>query len=333
MASSIAKRLADNLGGNIRDSYWDAYKVIPENSVSNLFAERFGIKENNDREKFHQAFRVCTEGQGNELKSINNVISSALLPLLTFFRLFGENSGYSLGLKLDDNSFPIVFDRCFFEVRNAVIRLPSCVDVALYSSHSKVMLFLESKLFEYNRVSKYLEIKDGYAELYNDKELQKILNAGGIRVEGNKLTLVSGGKAYFEGIKQTISHLIGLVQGPSQNRKGVYYPNEYLDAYEECYKYANTIGYATIILNPETIGVPRLNDDFKKYEKYVELYTKTIGTHGDTIVDCIRNCPRLKEDKGKTIKVLDKPLDYHEVFANNSNLLIDVVKEFYKFGG
>lgn len=330
MASSIAKKLADNLGGNIRDSYWDAYTVITDNSGSNLFAERFGIKGNKDLEKFHQAFRVCTEGQGNELKSINNVISSALLPLLTFFRLFGENSGFSLKLKLVDSE-PIEFDRCFFEVRNEVIRIPSCVDIALYSSKDKVLLFLESKLSEYTKLSKDLKIKKGYAKLYSDDNFKEILKSGKIEVDEFKLKPMNGKETYFEGIKQSISHLIGIVQGPSLKRSGVYYPEEYFKAYQECYDSAKSIYYSTIIFNPQKIGVSEEDADYQNYVRYVKLYSDIIGKHGEEIVDCIRNWSKLKDDKGKNIIVLSKPLDYHDVFANNSTLLLDEIKKFYKF--
>ena len=328
MASSIAKSLANNIGSNMKDSYWDAYTVIPEHSTSNLFAERFGIKENDDLEKFHQAFRVCTEGQGNELKSINNVVSSALLPLLTFFRLFGKNSGFSLKLKLVDSE-PIEFDRCFFEVRNDVLRLPSCVDVALYSSKDNVLLFLESKLSEYLNISKELKIKKGYAELYSVENFKDILKSGKIEVDGSKLKLKNRERAYFEGIKQTISHLIGIVQGPSLKRSGIYYPEEYFRAYQECYDSAKTLYYSTIIFNPQKIGVSE--EDAKKYDRYVELYSKIIGEHGREIIECIRDWKKLKKDQGKDIEVLSEPLDYHTMFANNRNLLLDEVRRFYRF--
>lgn len=326
MSISIAKSLAHNLG-NSKDPYGNERSVIPKYSMADLFAEKFEIRDEKDLNKFRQAFRICTEGQGNELKSINNVISSALLPLLTFFRLFGRNSGYSLTLKLDDNSEPVVFDRCFFEVRNRVLRLPSCVDVALYSSKSKVMLSLESKLSEYNKVTTDLEIKKGYAELYNDDKFREILNAGGIVIKGSKLKLKSGEKAYFEGIKQTISHLIGLVQGPSQNRKGVYYPSEYLNDYEECYNNADTINYATIILDPKEIDA---TDCESAYDNYVNLYKTTIGANGADIINCIRSWDQLKHNTKKEIVILKEPLSYHKVFKENRGLLLDKIRKFYK---
>ena len=327
MSYSIAERLANNLGDPIKEPYGNALLVIPENSISNLFAERFDIKDAMDLNKFHQAFRICTEGQGNELKSINNVISSALLPLLTFFRLFGKNSGYTLNLRLDDSPAPVVFDRCFFEVRNSVIKLPSCVDVALYSSDSKVMLFLESKLSEYNRVSNDLKIKHGYAELYNDEKFREILNHGDIIVEGDKLKLKSRERAYFEGLKQTISHLIGLVQGPSQNRKGVYYPSEYLNDYVECYNKANTIYYSTIILDPKEIGVLDLDGSYKNY---LALYKDTIGDNGKEIIECIRHWCKLKNDTQKKISILKEALSYHKIFKENISLLLPTVRKFYQ---
>ena len=124
-----------------------------------------------------------------------------------------------------------------------------------------------------------------------------ILSDGKIIFDGSKIKFKEGGKAYFEGIKQSISHLIGLVQGPSLSRKGVYYPEEYLQAYQNCYKSAKTIYYATIILNPLMIGVHAGNDDFNKYEGYVKLYSDIIGKHGGKILECIRNWPKLKKDQ------------------------------------
>lgn len=331
MSSSLSELLADNLGTCDKDSYYNAFLVLPEKCISNLFAEKFNIKDAIDLDKFHQAFRICTEGQGNELKSINNVVSSALLPLLTFFRLFGENSGFKLNLKHPDLG-TIEFDQCFFEVRNEVIKFPSCVDIALYSSEKKVMLFLESKLSEYLRTSLNFEIKEGYRSLYSTEIFKTILGFGDITFDGSKIKHKNGKeKEYFEGIKQSISHLIGLVQGPSLKRTGVYYPEGYFKAYKECYDNAETIYYSTIIFNPKKIGVSEEDVDYKKYDRYVKLYTKIIGKHGSEIVENIRNWPKLKVDQEKNINVLSTPLDYHSVFANNSTLLLDEVRRFYKF--
>ena len=331
MSSSISERLADNLGTCVKDSYYNAFLVIPENCISNLFADKFNIKDAIDLDKFHHAFRVCTEGQGNELKSINNVVSSALLPLLTFFRLFGEKSGFSLKLNLEDYG-PIEFDRCFFEVRNEVINFPSCIDVALYSSEQKIILFLESKLSEYLRTSRNFEIKEGYRSLYSTEIFKAILGFGDITFDGSKIKHKNGKeKEYFEGIKQSISHLIGLVQGPSLKQTGVYYPEGYFKAYKECYDNAETIYYSTIIFNPKEIGVSNEDADYEKYERYVKLYTKIIGEHGREILENIRNWPRLKVDQEKNINVLSTPLDYHSVFENNGTLLLDEVRRFYKF--
>lgn len=323
--TSLADRLACNLGNPNKNTQGSAFLVLPENSISNLFAVKFGITIPEDLEKFHQAFRLCTEGQGNELKSINNVISSALLPLLTFFRLLGEKSGFSFQIELEGQL--IKFDRCFFEVRNRVLRLPSCLDVALYSSESKVMLFFESKLSEYKNVAKELRIKDGYLGLYNDEKFQEILRGGGIKKEGNKLMLADGGKAYLEGIKQTVSHLIGLVQGPSENRKGVYYPRQYLSDYKRCFEDSSRLYYATIILDPKEIGV---SDEGGRYKDYVTLYQETIGDNGEGLIKCIRLWDKINAKHDKEIWILRHPLSYHTVFKANRSLLLPTVRKFYQ---
>ena len=112
-----------------------------------LFRERFGITSEY-KDAFNAAFRDVTERKGNEITQINSVISSALLPLMVFYKLYSSQKGKAITLKLEGET--IRFDRVFFEVRNHVItpNRPSCVDVALVSEDEDTILFLESKLTE-----------------------------------------------------------------------------------------------------------------------------------------------------------------------------------------
>lgn len=43
MISSISEILSDSMGARVKDSYYDAFIVLPENYISNLFAEKFNI--------------------------------------------------------------------------------------------------------------------------------------------------------------------------------------------------------------------------------------------------------------------------------------------------
>lgn len=102
-----------------------------------LFRERFGVSSEN-KEAFNAAFQAVTEGVGQEITKINSVVSSALLPLLVLYKLYIPKEGISIILKVGGETKK--FTRAFFEVRNKVIGLPSCVDVALVSSDGNTML-------------------------------------------------------------------------------------------------------------------------------------------------------------------------------------------------
>lgn len=82
------------------------------------------------------------------------------------------------------------------------------------------MLFLESKLtemFESSTLEK--EYGKSYKPLYRGTAIEEALNMGGIKVDADATNLILRSEKrtqYLEGIKQTISHLIGLVRGPQR---------------------------------------------------------------------------------------------------------------------
>ena len=215
------------------------------------FAEIFGIEPNNN---WIEAFKIITEGQGSEIRKINSLISSSLLSLLTFHKLFRNNNpGLCLEVKLPDNEKTVKFDQCFFEFRNKVISLPSCVDVALYSTESNILLFLESKFTEIFSTCEKALYGKGYIDLYTNKHLIDTLSSR-LKIGRNKskgkemlsLEVNGNGKHYIEGIKQSVSHLIGLVKGPAKSGQG-YYPEEYYADYRKLYNNARELYYGTIL--------------------------------------------------------------------------------------
>ena len=174
------------------------------------FIDHFSIPQN-CQENFKKAFEIVTNGQGEEKNKINSIESSSLLSLMTFYPLF-NNEDKSVSITIDG----VPYYRCFFEVRNRVINFPSCVDVVLVSTDDKKMLFLESKLSEYAySLKSYASYGIGYKRLYETFEyvFKGYLEIGESQ---NKLILKSNSstKIYIEGVKQTISHLIGIMKGP-----------------------------------------------------------------------------------------------------------------------
>ncbi len=189
--------------------------LFKSDAFTGLFRERFGIAAENE-ETFNAAFRAVTEGEGNEITKINSVCSSALLALLVFYKLCCPREGQHIGITLEGKT--IIFSKAYFEVKNNVIGRPSCVDVALVSEDENTLLFLESKLKEMFESSKLKEkYGKSYEPLYRGTAIEEALNMGGIKVDSDAKNLILRSEKetqYLEGIKQTISHLIGLVRGP-----------------------------------------------------------------------------------------------------------------------
>lgn len=303
-----------------------SFLFFPESTevTAENYRKLFGIEDGS--EVFDEAFKIATEGEGNEIAKINSVISSALLPLLVFYPLFLGKRGLHIKLNNIDDLNDVVFNKCFFEVKNKVIRRPSCVDVVLQSEDKKTLLFLESKLSEpYYELKSSRTMEEGYTDLY--KELKDILHGRllNVNVEDNKVTLHSenGEKIYIEGVKQSISHLIGIVRGPEeQTSEG--YKKEYMEEYLEAYKEASHFYYGTILFNPSRIGV---SDD--KYSSYSKLYTETIGRHGAEIVDKIKKKYDVLKPAAEIV-VLDKPLTYQDsIDKEYLKNLSSEIKQFY----
>lgn len=215
---SISKRLAENLRTLKKkvlvpdnDIPYNECMFFNPNTLADEYADIFEMY-NDDRWK--EAFKIVTEGQGGELVKINSLISSSLLSLLVFYKLFKCNGGdIALEIQLPDHNEKIKFDGCLFEVRNEVIKSPSCIDVVLYSSTSGVLLFLESKFTEYTKVKTSEEYGKGYITLYKEYLQEALKGVIEVGEEKGKLKLTANHqkKFYIEGIKQSISHLIGIL--------------------------------------------------------------------------------------------------------------------------
>lgn len=207
MRKEIEQILSQQIGTKHKSSSGSRL-FFPENMMSEKYRNLFGIKD----EGFDEAFRVVTGGVGNELSKINSLTSSSLLSLAVFYPLFNKSVKEPLTLSVNGNL--ISFTKCFFEVRNKVIKLPSCIDVVLLSDDRKTLLFLESKFLEYEDTTGKATYGKGYYSLYSEY-LNNYLTGIKVESENKERTQLTSEKGiYIEGIKQSISHLIGLVRGP-----------------------------------------------------------------------------------------------------------------------
>ena len=292
---------------------------IPKNKRKN-FSKRdkkemcIGLKElfKIDDENFEKHFEEACFGEGNEYKEIMRLHSSSLCALL-FFSEISEKKPLTLKI----NNKDISFTKVLFEYKNKVINNPSSVDVVLVSDDEKVLLFLESKFSEYlNTSNKYTDLSpqylDEYAEIYN----YSLLNSVGLQIikENNKpkifertkkgkkvsyngfMTIDKKEKTYLEGIKQMISHYIGLKHFVTEPRmeKGIKYNNQKVILGEIMFDFS-------------------FEEAQTKFNNYSKMYSK-LANKLNTM--------------DKRIYVLEEPLKY-SMFKTNGYKLNPIVREFY----
>ena len=259
-------------------------------------------------------------GQGNEKDKINSLYSSSLQSLVAFHNVNNDNQ-----IKIQINNEHLSFDKVYFEQKNKVIGYPSSIDVVLTNKDS--VLFIESKLFEIvrdstdsddtpkvigvsylsNRDSSYhetLKIKEVgdlnkigiYPNRYpiEDKKLNKEDATSIKRFEDNKFV-------YSEGIKQVLSHLIGI----SNFEKGNYHEG----CIEELKK-----------------------RKFKKYY-YIELYNELPGFDFEEANEKLKQFKKHVEGvfeitKNK-INVICDIKTYQELYKENSNMFNDTIVKYY----
>lgn len=203
--------------GKGSDSYqFSDILTATKNACADGLADLFGISE---RTLFREKFRQSCSGNGDELSKITTMHSSSLCALLFFYNV---TDGHPLELKIDGKN--CVFNYSGFEYKNKVIGRggASNVDVVLLGNekggngNTPVVLFLESKFSEVyveirnisSKISKkYIMNKYG-DEIYNS--LKARLNYRLEEYDKDNFVIESTYPCYLEGIKQMISHYIGV---------------------------------------------------------------------------------------------------------------------------
>ena len=195
------------------------------------------------------------------------------------------------------------------------------------------MLFLESKFTEIYTLETKKKYGKGYIDLYKQEQIKDALTPK-LRVTSNKdnLILESDNPCYIEGIKQTISHLIGLVRGPKDY--GTKFPEGYSKKYYTSYNEAfnrSRLYYGTILYDLTTLGV-----DGNSFTDYYELYSDVIGKHGESIIKAIKEWAESKRytvSSKNDIHIIEHPLTYQQLFQYDNNLELlkdyDIIGKFY----
>ena len=258
-------------------------------------------------------------------KRITTIHSSALLAFLAF---------YKVSEKFHINIDGVDYTKRFFEVKNKCIRTPSQVDVTLVSSDWENVLYLESKFtetleasFETKDISGAYRWKNKFGVKIYDKD--SFTKHTGLMLKGNKdkpfKIAVRGDESdtYLEGIKQMISHYIGMLRGSNgKNKKD----------FEDNIRKAKKINLASIVYEFPNIPNFEENGDSLSFEKRLENY----GNLYEKLAEYLNSLTGQLKDPTKDINyyVRKNLLTYQEVFSNkkNSELLSETVKDLYNIG-
>lgn len=258
---------------------------------------------------FDYLFDQACSGSGKEEKRITVLRSSSLCALLFFHNVSKNNP-----VKIDG----CLFDKVFFEVQNTVIssRNPSNIDVVLVSSKSKKILYLESKFAEYYLNNgcvdisiEYLE-KDTLGEQIYTKDniedtigliLNKNLNKEGLfRIDSDSKKTKSKCKSYCKGIKQMISHYIGLSNFVKETNLDRDSRNIEL---KKLFDSGYSIYLGEILFDFDNDDIKPFREDYKqKYEKFAKLINDKFKKIQIRCLEKTLNYSDLKEFVNPTIK-------------------------------
>jgi hypothetical protein len=293
--------------GKLFQTYWQgAYsknscsfidmKNVSECQVCANLKGIFGITN----ELFEDKYCMAISGDGQEYRRISTLHSSSLVALLCFYSL---SKDHPLTMEIDGKK--VEFYKSLFEQKNPIDKEGqhnSNMDVVLVGKNDadeSVILFLESKFSEYLTHGKYDQISFVYDEMY------RALIADGQPIVG--LEIVPGAdtwsisapkgkpQQYCQGIKQMISHYLGIQNGFIED-KGKEYDHIYLG--EILFKF------------PECV-----DRKHKSYDSYVGLYKQLARK-----LNSINPEPKFK--------MLESSLTYQDLLRNFG--LDDKVREFYK---
>lgn len=263
---------------------------------------------------FQHKYEQAVSGNGQEEQKINRLHSSALLSLLAFYSVSKESP-----ITFELNGKEVVFTNVKFEHKNCVGKDEkgkehnSNMDITLYDGDelksSENVLFLESKFSEYLTLGQKKDISntvygDIYRMLFNQPSVDKLVcerqDSGYFLLKTNEK-----GNHYCEGIKQMISHYMGVLNFVQAQKC--------LNVYLGCILFDFKDG--TIDTKVEGAGISHL-EDYRRVYSY--LCKKLEGLSGDFA-------------KPENLHILNECLTYQDVFQmeQNRNVLDKNVKTFY----
>lgn len=264
---------------------------VQNDSIEETFINVFEI---NNQKEFKIKYEQAISGDGKEDNKITNMRSSSLCSLLFFYNVTPRNT---LTLQLDGEK--CIFEYSIFEFKNKVISRPSNMDIVLFGKKEngdKCILFLESKFGEYyfdvTRENGVFDVPYSYYKRYG-KLYTKIVEKLDFKSDFSEKEkndgkffeiLPSTNEHYIAGIKQMVSHYIGIqkfangnyVNTENSRTKTIsdflrvpYLENQLLDKLKE-----NAEIYLAEIVFDKGIKDLKISEKVDYYSDYKELHSK-----------------------------------------------------------
>jgi len=310
--------------------------------VKNLIAEDLGSKFDVDfknKDLFKKKLEQACSGSGQEALKITTMHSSSLCALLFFYNVCKDNElVLSLGNGASKKTY--VFNQSFFEFQNVVIkgRQPSNMDVVLVGYEKEdetkpVVLFLESKFSEYYAEPKAkLDIADSYLKNKYGQVVYENIKRIGYKIDDtitpeSKFRLLAPVATYMDGIKQMISHYIGVRNLLTEEVVKKRACEEHKVIVDKIIKDKAEVLLGSIIFDDL---FEKVEDKKKYYGAYEEAHRKLVGI--------LNEVSKGVEDVAGTdrLTVLEVPLTYAEIFdkekigeAKKGFKLDEKVKRYY----
>lgn len=276
-----------------------------------------------NKDLFREKFKMACGGSGQEYRRITTLHSSSLCALLFFYNITDENP-----LEIEIAGKPYCFTESVFEFKSPAINSPSNMDIVLLGtekvSGKSVVLFLESKFSEYySAFTNHLErISDGYldnpySESFYKGVFWKYLDTEVLPEKDGFVQLRSTKKYYIGGIKQMISHYVGIRNIMDGNfYSGKKEPSQL--AVENAIMQGADILLAEILYDGK---LGRMKNEYGQayLDSYEEMYVK-FADKAMTEIDMA--------GLGKHFRVSMKDLGY-SLFLNNDHLVEKRILDFY----
>ena len=313
------------------------YKIAGDSKEACKIIENYYKLSN--KELFEYKYKKAVSGNGDEEKKILTLHSSSRCALLCFYNVEEKP------IVLNINGENIEFNYSTFEFKNPVIGYPSNMDVVLLSSNRKTVLFLESKFAEYFMssgeksafISNSYKDKKAISKTVYDKIEQVGFEAknsekevtdknGEKKIQKGFILSSLVGETYPDGIKQMISHYVGIIR---RLEKASLSSDKKEENNAITYEVLNTLNsvdskvYLGEILfdgfvKPdwyEGMGPEEILDNYSRsYEKLATVLNDEIKRYG-----CAEKFQVLKED-----------IKYSDVMHVNKTQIDESILRFYK---